>query len=85
MCESFLKALLHNIFGVFSPAGNALRNEEDPSLVTFDQDLEGSFITALRGGNERYISLSANTVDQADRRFLGLDVVHEFRWHSLAP
>jgi hypothetical protein len=85
MRESFLKALLHNIFGVFSPAGNAPRNEEKPLLVTFDQDLEGFFISVLRGSNEGHVSFSGNTVDNGDRCFLSVGVVHEFRWHRSAP
>jgi hypothetical protein len=81
MREGFLEALLHDIFGVFSPAGNAPRNEENPLLVTLDQDLEGSSISVLRRGDEGHVSFSGNTVDKSDRWFLSLDVVYKFGWH----
>jgi hypothetical protein len=84
MRESFLEALLHNIFSVFSRAGNAPRNEENPLLMTFDQDLESFSISVLRGSNEGHVS-SGNTVDKGDRCFLLLGVVCEFGWHSSAP
>jgi hypothetical protein len=80
-----LKALLHDILGVFSPAGNAPRNEENPLLVTFDQDLEGVSISVLRVSNEGHVSFSGNTVDKGNRCFLSVNVVHEFGWHSSAP
>jgi hypothetical protein len=85
MGESFLKALLHDILGVFSPAGNAPRDEENPLLVTFDQNLEGFSISVLRGSNQGHVSFSGNTVDKGDRSFLSLDVAYEFGWHSSAP
>jgi hypothetical protein len=84
MSESFLKTLLDDILSVFSPAGNAPRNEENPLLVTFDQDFEGFSISVLRGSNEGHLS-SGNTVDKGGRCFLSLDVVCEFGWHSSAP
>jgi len=85
MGESFLKALLHDILGVFSPAGNAPRNEENPLLVTFDQDLEGLSISVPRGSNQGHVSFTGNTVDKGDRCFLSLDVVFQFGWHSSTP
>jgi hypothetical protein len=85
MGESFLKALLHDILRVFSPAGNAPRNEENPLLVTFDQDLERFSISVLRGCNEGHVSFSGNTVDKGNRCFLSVTVVREFGWHSSAP
>jgi hypothetical protein len=81
MREGFLEALLHDIFGVFSPAGNAPRNEENPLLVTFNQHLEGFFISVLRSSNESHVPFSGSTVDKSDRWFLSLDVVYKFGWH----
>src|SRR5712675_1253359 len=71
MRESFLKALLHDILGVFSPACNTPRNQENPFLVTFDQDLEGFSTSVLRGSNECRVS-SGYTVDKGDNCFLSL-------------
>jgi hypothetical protein len=85
MGESFLKALLHDILGVFSPAGHAPRNEENPLLVTFDQDLEGFSISVLRGSDERHVSFAGKPVDDSNRRFLSVDIAHEFGWHGSAP
>src|SRR5258708_17416521 len=79
MGERFLKALLYDVLGVFPPAGNAPRNEENPLLVTFDQDLERLSISALRGLNAGHVSFSRNAVDPT------VHVVRNFGWHSSAP
>jgi len=77
MRESFLKALLHDILGVFSPAGNTPRNQENPFLVTFDQDLEGFLLPFFAAATRGRVS-SGNTVDKGDNCFLSLDVACEF-------
>jgi hypothetical protein len=66
MGESLLKGLLHDVLGVFSAAGNAPRNEENPVLVTFDEDLEGFSISVLGGSNQGHVSFSGNTVDKGN-------------------
>jgi hypothetical protein len=55
MGESFLEALLHDILGVFSRAGNAPRNKENPLLVSPDQDFKRVAITVLGGNDERRV------------------------------
>jgi hypothetical protein len=55
MDESFLKALLHDILGVFSRAGHAARNKENPLLVSPDQDFKCAAIAAFGGNDERRI------------------------------
>src|SRR5258708_22686320 len=79
MGERFLKALLYDVLGVFPPAGNAPRNEENPLLVTFDQDLERLSISALLGVYAGHVSFAGNAVART------VDVVRKFRWHSSAP
>src|SRR5260370_7096037 len=78
MGESFLKALLHDILGVLSRAGNAPCNEENPLLVTFDEDLEGPSISVLRGSAESHISFAVKAVDRSHRVFLVPSVFHHF-------
>ena len=78
MGESFLKALLHDILGVFSRAGDASRNEEDPFLVTFDENLERLSISALRCSDEEHVYLAGMAVDRSNSGPLFADIVYEF-------
>jgi hypothetical protein len=82
MSESLLKGLLHDILGVFSRAGNAPRNEENPSLVTFDQNSKRLEIPALRSSDEGQVTFVGKAVDRSNRRLFLLDAVYEFGWHS---
>jgi hypothetical protein len=85
MSESLLKGLLHDILGVFSRACHAPRNEENPLLVTFDQNFKRLEIPALRSGGEGQVTFAGKAVDSSNRRFLLVDAAYEFGWHRLAP
>jgi hypothetical protein len=50
--ESFLEALLHDVFCIFSDAGEASRNGENPLVVTPDQNFKCLSISTL-GGNDK--------------------------------
>jgi hypothetical protein len=65
--EGFLKALLHNVFGVLSNAGAAQRNGKNPSLVKCDQDFKRLGISLLSGSNQSGLILSREIVDWRDR------------------
>jgi len=47
--------LLHDILGVFVPAGNAPRNKENLLLVSADQDFKCVTVPAFGGSDERYV------------------------------
>jgi len=51
--ESFLQALLHNVFCVFSDASEASRNSENPSVVTLDENFKCLSISTFGGKDER--------------------------------
>jgi len=58
MGEGFLKALLHDIVGVFVSAGNAPRNKENFLLVSADQDFKCATVPAFGGSDERCVCRS---------------------------
>jgi len=55
MGEGFLKALLHDILGVFVSAGNAPRNKENLLLVSADQDFKCATVPSFGGSDERSV------------------------------
>ncbi len=85
MGESFLKALLHDVLGVFARAGDAPRNEQNLLLVTFDESLERVPIAVLRGSDEHRVWVAGKAFDRTNRGTLFVDVVAEFGWHSSTP
>jgi hypothetical protein len=83
MRESLLKALLHDILGIFSRACHAPRNEENPLIVTFDQNFKRLAIPALRSTDQ--VTFLGKPVDRSNRRLFLVDAVYEFGWHNSAP
>jgi hypothetical protein len=51
--ESFLEALLDDVFRVFSDTGETSRNGENPSLVTLDENVECVCVSTFGGKDER--------------------------------
>jgi hypothetical protein len=59
--------LLHDILGIFSRACHAPRNEENPLLVTFDQNFKRLEISTLRSSDEGQVTFVGKTVDRSNR------------------
>jgi hypothetical protein len=51
--DSFLEALLDDVFRVFSDRCKTSRNGENPSLVTLDENVEGVCVSTFGGKDER--------------------------------
>jgi hypothetical protein len=83
MSESLLKGLLHDILGVFSRAGNAPRNEENPSLVTFDQNSKRlaipPFATATRAKSSSSGGLSIEAIATCSSSMLSMNLAGTVR------
>jgi hypothetical protein len=60
--ESFLQALLHDVFCVFSDTGEASRNSQNPSLVTLDENLKCLSISTFCGKDEGRFFVLAHDV-----------------------
>jgi hypothetical protein len=83
MSESLLKGLLHDILGVFSRAGNAPRNEENPSLVMFDQNPKRlaipPFATATRAKSPSSGRLSIEAIATCSSSMLSMNLAGTVR------
>jgi hypothetical protein len=79
-----LEALLHNILGVFSRAGNAPRNDENPLLVSRDQDFKRVAIPAFGGNDERRVFRGRVNEGNISQSCL-VNLVYDFAWHHGAP
>jgi hypothetical protein len=61
-----------------APACHASRNEENPLLVTFDQDFKRLEIPTLRSGDQDQVTFVGQAVDRSDCRLFFVDAVFEF-------
>jgi hypothetical protein len=84
MSEDLLKGLLHDILGVLSRARNASRNEENPLLVSPDQDFKGVAIAAFGGNDERRVFRGRTNEGNVPQSCF-VNLVYDFGWHCSAP
>src|SRR5258708_14586942 len=84
MSESLLKGRLHGILGVFPRGGNAPRNEEDPLLVTFDQNIERLPIPVFGGSNKLHVRFPRRIVHSSNHSFVSVDVAQQFGFRTAA-
>ena len=82
--EGFLKALLHDVFGVLSNAGPAPGDGENPSLVACDQDFKRPSISVFGGRNEGKLIFSCENMDWRDRWCSFVELSYECG-HSVPP
>src|SRR6202035_1367283 len=82
--EGLLKALLHDVFGVFSNPGAAERDGENPLLVTRDQNFKCLGISAFSGGNQSGLIPFRDSVERRDRWCPFFELFYEWR-HSVPP
>jgi hypothetical protein len=77
MDKRLLKALLHDVFGVFPVASDTQRHEENSLLVTFDQLCKRRSFPYLGVSNQHFVFVRV--------RFRYFYLVCEFNWQRFAP
>jgi hypothetical protein len=83
--ESFLKALLHNVFRVRSVASESQDNAQHSSVITTDQHFKRLISPAFGGSNQRHVIFSQHNRKSSDRRCFFVQSVYEFSAHDIPP